>query len=54
MHFYTDILGGLALGAAVGAIVPWMHRKEVSLLPTVHAAAFDEPVLPGMTLAVRF
>ena len=54
MHFYTDIIGGLALGAAVGTLVPWMHRKEVSLLPTVHAAAFDETALPGMTLSMRF
>ncbi len=54
MHFYTDILGGLALGTAVGVLIPWIHRKGVSLVPTVHADAFTEHALPGMTVSMKF
>ena len=34
MHFYTDVLAGAVLGAACGVLVPWMHRRGVSLQPT--------------------
>lgn len=54
MHFYTDVLGGIALGTAVGLLVPWMHRKGVSLVPTVHARGIEQGPIHGMTMLVRF
>ena len=54
MHFYTDVLGGLALGTAVGILVPWIHRKGVQVLPTVHAADLSVDAGPGVTVSMRF
>ncbi|MEL6866616.1 MAG: phosphatase PAP2 family protein [Bacteroidota bacterium] len=27
-HFTTDVIGGYLVGAAVGLLVPWLHRKD--------------------------
>ena len=54
MHFYTDVLGGLALGTAIGVLVPWMHRKGVTLVPTVHAMGGDHQAVPGVTVSGQF
>lgn len=39
MHFYTDIAAGIFLGATVGILVPYLHRKKeanlLSVVPTV-------------------
>lgn len=35
-HFYTDVIVGMAAGAAVGVVVPWLHTISggtVSILP---------------------
>ncbi len=37
-HFPTDTITGLLIGAAAGFVVPFLHRKQPGLLPTV---AFD-------------
>ncbi len=34
MHFYTDVLAGAAIGTACGVLIPWMHRKGISIQPT--------------------
>ena len=54
MHFYTDVLGGIALGATVGLLVPWVHRKAVTLVPTVHAQAIGVGPVQGMTASIQF
>jgi len=26
-HYFTDVLGGVAIGAAAGVLIPWLHRS---------------------------
>lgn len=54
MHFYTDVLGGMVLGTTLGLLIPWVHRRGVTLVPTVHAQALGVGPVQGMTAAVEF
>ena len=49
-HFLTDVLGGIALGGAVGLLIPWLHERpragRASVAPSV------SPVAGGMAVAV--
>jgi membrane-associated phospholipid phosphatase len=54
MHFYTDVLGGIALGTTLGLLVPWVHRKGVTLIPIVHAEALGAGPVQGMTASIQF
>ncbi len=50
-HFYTDVAAGLGAGMAIGAGVPWLHRRKAPV------PGLDVDVLPapgGATLRVRF
>jgi membrane-associated phospholipid phosphatase len=39
-HYFTDVLGGAALGAGTGALVPLLHRQGVQVAPNGFAYAF--------------
>jgi membrane-associated phospholipid phosphatase len=54
MHFYTDVLGGVALGTTIGLLIPWLHRKGVTLVPTVHAEGLGLDSAQGMTASFEF
>lgn len=53
MHFYTDVLAGAVLGACVGVLVPWFHRAEVTLIPTIHAGREWGRGVQGITLSMK-
>lgn len=38
MHFYSDVLAGVMIGAASGIIVPLLHVNEASVAPMVAAS----------------
>ncbi len=47
-HFWTDVLAGAAVGAAVGLLVPVLHRNRTPGAPRVSLA----PMRPGLSLVL--
>jgi membrane-associated phospholipid phosphatase len=53
-HFLSDVVGGAALGAAEGFLVPFLHRKKPVGEPEPAVTASLEPLPGGLLLSLRY
>jgi membrane-associated phospholipid phosphatase len=51
-HYFTDVLGGAAIGAAAGVLVPWLHRQAAASSSTSTARLQLAPLQGGTLLAL--
>ena len=53
-HFPTDVIAGVAVGGAVGTIVPHLHRAEDPDPATPRVSVWHDRDASGLTLRARF